>query len=51
MTAAHQDIGTNPRRPFMSGDSRMIEIGPVVDQDGAVVDLTGTTIKWELYLE
>lgn len=49
MTAARQDIGTNPRQPFMSGDSRIIEIGPILDQNGAVVDIANSAIKWEIY--
>ena len=49
MTAAHQDIGTNPRQPFMSGDSRIIECA-VKDEAGAAFDLTNATaIRWQLF--
>lgn len=48
MTLANQHIGLNPADPFIAGDTPLVRV-TVKAQDGTPFDLTGASIRWELF--
>lgn len=48
MTKINQGVALDANSPFMSGDSRIIEC-MVKQADESAFDITGATIKWQMF--